>query len=95
MIVPNTHSRDRMSDADAGSVLICPTFWNRNATLLAIIPRYRIANQVPPEIPVKEGDVLKMPRGCKHTVLARRELTIIEVQLGREINVADKIKYEG
>lgn len=47
------------------------------------------------EIPIKEGDTLKMPRGCKHTVLARQELTIIEVQLGREINVADKIKYEG
>lgn len=47
------------------------------------------------EIPVKAGDVLKMPRGCKHMVQARMELKIIEVQLGREINVADKIKYEG
>ncbi|MBQ8039539.1 MAG: phosphomannose isomerase type II C-terminal cupin domain, partial [Lachnospiraceae bacterium] len=47
------------------------------------------------EIPIKAGDVLNMPRGCKHMVQARMELKIIEVQLGREINVADKIKYEG
>jgi len=47
------------------------------------------------EIPVKAGDVLKMPRGSKHMVQARMELKIIEVQLGQEISVADKIKYEG
>ena len=46
------------------------------------------------EIPIKAGDVIKMPRGCKHMVQARNELKIIEVQLGKEISVADKIKYE-
>ncbi len=40
------------------------------------------------------GDVIKMPIGCKHTVFAETELQIIEVQLGIEINVADKVKHE-
>ena len=35
-----------------------------------------------------------MPIGCKHTVIAETELQIIEVQLGYEINVADKVKHE-
>ena len=44
--------------------------------------------------PVKEGTVLHMPRGCKHTVVAQSELKIMEVQMGIDIDVADKIKYE-
>ncbi|MBQ7359856.1 MAG: cupin domain-containing protein [Lachnospiraceae bacterium] len=44
--------------------------------------------------PVKEGTVLHMPRGCKHTVVAQSELKIMEVQMGTDIDVADKIKYE-
>lgn len=43
---------------------------------------------------VKVGDVIRMPIGCKHTVIAETELQIIEVQLGYEINVADKVKHE-
>lgn len=43
---------------------------------------------------VKTGDVITMEAGCKHTVIADTELKIIEVQLGREINVHDKIKHE-
>lgn len=43
---------------------------------------------------VKTGDVITMAAGCKHTVIADTELKIIEVQLGREINVHDKIKHE-
>ena len=42
---------------------------------------------------VKPGDVLTMKAGCRHTVIAATELRIIEVQLGREINVSDKQKY--
>lgn len=42
---------------------------------------------------VKPGDVLTMEAGCRHTVIAATELRIIEVQLGREINVSDKQKY--
>lgn len=44
---------------------------------------------------VKAGDVVTMKSGCKHTVVAGSEgLQLIEVQLGSEISVADKKKYE-
>lgn len=43
---------------------------------------------------IKAGDVLNMPIGCKHTVVAETELKIMEVQLGREISVLDKVKWE-
>ena len=47
------------------------------------------------EQPVKAGDVVTMAAGCKHTVVAGNEgLQLIEVQLGSEINVSDKKKYE-
>ncbi len=46
------------------------------------------------EQPVKVGDVITMSAGCKHTVIADTELQLIEVQLGTDINVADKKKYE-
>ena len=39
------------------------------------------------------GDVIKMPAGMKHTIIAKTELKIIEVQMGKDINVEDKIKY--
>ena len=43
---------------------------------------------------VKAGTVIQIPVGCKHTVIAKTELKIIEVQLGKEITVEDKKKYE-
>lgn len=43
---------------------------------------------------VVAGDVITMPAGCKHTVIAETELQLIEVQIGEEISVSDKIKYE-
>lgn len=44
---------------------------------------------------VKTGDVITMAAGCKHTVIAGDEgLQLIEVQLGKEITVSDKHKYE-
>lgn len=43
---------------------------------------------------VKPGDVVAMAAGCRHTILADTELQLIEVQLGREINVNDKKKYD-
>lgn len=43
---------------------------------------------------VSPGDVVSMPAGCKHTVFADTELQLIEVQLGREISVEDKQKYD-
>ena len=42
---------------------------------------------------VKPGDVLYMPAGCRHTIIADTELKAIESQLGRDITVQDKIKY--
>ncbi|MDO5300300.1 MAG: sugar phosphate nucleotidyltransferase [Clostridia bacterium] len=46
------------------------------------------------EQPVKPGDVVTMAAGCKHTVIAETELQLIEVQLGTDISVSDKKKYE-
>lgn len=46
------------------------------------------------EQPVKAGDVITMQAGCRHTIIADTELKVIEVQLGREISVHDKHKYE-
>lgn len=47
------------------------------------------------EQPVRPGDVVTMAAGCKHTVIAGDEgLQLMEVQLGKEISVTDKRKYE-
>lgn len=46
------------------------------------------------EQPVKAGDVVTMQAGCRHTIIAETELKVIEVQLGEEISVDDKHKYE-
>ena len=43
---------------------------------------------------VKSGDVITMTAGCRHTVIAETELKLIEVQLGSEISVHDKQKYQ-
>lgn len=44
------------------------------------------------KIPMLPGDVIKMPAGCKHTIIALTELKVIEVQSGKDINIEDKIK---
>lgn len=41
---------------------------------------------------VKAGDVIEMKAGCKHTIIAETELKLIEVQVGKEISVYDKVK---
>lgn len=43
---------------------------------------------------VKAGDVITMAAGCRHTIIADTPLQVIEVQLGKEISVHDKHKYE-
>ena len=43
---------------------------------------------------VQAGDVITMAAGCRHTVFAETDLKLIEVQLGKEISVDDKQKYE-
>lgn len=46
------------------------------------------------EQPVQPGDVVTMAAGCRHTIIADTELKIMEVQLGKEISVDDKQKFE-
>lgn len=43
---------------------------------------------------VKPGDVITIEAGCKHTIIAETDLKVIEVQLGKEISVHDKEKFE-
>ena len=43
---------------------------------------------------VSAGDVITMEAGCRHTIIAETELQVIEVQLGKEISVHDKQKFE-
>lgn len=46
------------------------------------------------EQPVGPGDVVTMQAGCRHTIIADTELKVMEVQLGKEISVYDKQKFE-
>ena len=44
---------------------------------------------------VAAGDVIDLPVGCMHTVKASDSgLQIIEVQMGEDIKVSDKKKYQ-
>lgn len=43
---------------------------------------------------VRAGDVLTIAAGCKHMIKALTDLRIIEVQLGENISVTDKVKYD-
>ncbi len=43
---------------------------------------------------VEVGDVVKIPAGMKHTIIADTNLKVIEVQIGRDITVEDKILWE-
>lgn len=43
---------------------------------------------------VRPGSVIQMRAGVRHTVIAETELKMIEVQLGEDISVNDKQKYE-
>lgn len=43
---------------------------------------------------ISAGDVISMKAGCRHTVSADTELKLVEVQLGSEITVHDKVKHE-
>lgn len=42
---------------------------------------------------VGSGDVITIMSGCKHRIKALTELTLVEVQLGRDISVIDKKKF--
>ncbi len=43
---------------------------------------------------VKTGDIIEIPIGCKHTIVAVSDMKIIEVQIGKSINVEDKEIFE-
>ena len=43
---------------------------------------------------VRPGDVVTMAAGCKHTVIAETAMILLETQIGEEISVKDKTKYE-
>mgnify|MGYP004627790827 CR=1 FL=1 len=43
---------------------------------------------------IKLGDVVTMAAGCRHMVIAETELKLIEVQVGEDINVHDKQKFD-
>jgi mannose-1-phosphate guanylyltransferase len=43
---------------------------------------------------VGPGEVIQLPRGCKHSIKATTELKVIEVQMGDNIKAEDKIRYE-
>ena len=43
---------------------------------------------------IRAGDVITMAAESRHTVAASTELQMIEVQLGRDISVQDKQKYD-
>lgn len=42
---------------------------------------------------VTAGDIVVLPSGCRHTVIAETELKLIEVQIGQDITVQDKQKF--
>lgn len=41
------------------------------------------------------GDVVTIAAGCKHTLIADTDISVIEVQIGAEISAADKVVYPG
>lgn len=43
---------------------------------------------------VTTGDIVTIKAWCKHTVIADTELKMIEVQIGKDISVNDKIKFK-
>lgn len=45
------------------------------------------------EVNLTSGDSIQLAAGSRHTLIANTELTVIEVQIGRDISVEDKIKY--
>ena len=42
---------------------------------------------------VVAGEVINLPAGCKHKVAALTDLILIEVQIGSEISVRDKVVW--
>jgi mannose-1-phosphate guanylyltransferase len=45
------------------------------------------------EIALRPGKMLRLPAGCRHTLIAQTDMTVIEVQIGQDISADDKKKY--
>lgn len=43
---------------------------------------------------VQAGDVISLMAGCKHKLIAKTDLRVVEVQLGKDISVDDKEKFD-
>ncbi len=43
---------------------------------------------------VRTGDVVSVTAGCKHTLVAHTDMSIIEVQVGKEISKVDKVVFD-
>lgn len=43
---------------------------------------------------VHAGDVITIKAGCRHTIIAESDIKLVEVQIGKDIDVKDKTKYE-
>ena len=43
---------------------------------------------------VSKGDTIKIPKKVKHTIKALESLEVIEVQIGKDITIADKIIWQ-
>lgn len=43
---------------------------------------------------VQPGDVVHLPKGCKHTLIADTDISVIEVQIGTDIKRQDKTVFE-
>ena len=46
------------------------------------------------EIPVKQGDTVSAKAGVKHMIIAETNMSILEVQIGKEISRKDKVIYD-
>ena len=42
---------------------------------------------------VSSGDIISIKQGMKHMLIAETNMSIVEVQMGKEISVDDKQKY--
>ena len=62
-----------------------------NIIMMVFLSMYTIVDGMKQS--VRPGDVVTMSAGCKHTIHAETEMQIIEVQLGSEIDAADKTVF--
>jgi len=67
---------------------------NHRDEIWTIIEGKGVAKVNGTEKEVNAGDVITLPRGCKHTISAITDLKLIEVQCGTEISIEDKEVFD-